>query len=71
MIEQLKAQLLAKVDGLDEAQAQQAALTAVGFIKDRLPGPIGDRLEDLVDGDGEGDVDFGQLGATIKGFLGR
>lgn len=71
MIEQLKQQLMAQVDGLDEAQAQQAAHTAVGFIKARLPGPIGDRLEELVDGDGEGDVDFDQLGSTIKGFLGR
>ncbi|WP_370326487.1 hypothetical protein [Euzebya sp.] len=71
MIEQLKAALAKGVDGLDDRQAEQAARTAVDFMKDRLPPPIADRLEELVDGDGEGDVDFGQLGSTIKGFLGR
>lgn len=70
MIDQLKQHLLKTVDGLDPEQAQQAAQSAVGFIKGRLPGPIGDRLEELVDGDGQGDVDLGQLGSTIKGFLG-
>jgi hypothetical protein len=70
MIEQLKQHLLKTVDGLDPEQAQKAALSAVGFIKGRLPGPLGDKLEELVDGDGKGDVDLGSLGDTLKGFLG-
>lgn len=71
MIDGLKAALKDKVDGLDERQAEQAALTAVNFLKDKLPNPIAERLEELVDGDGEGDVDFAQLANTISGFLGR
>jgi hypothetical protein len=71
MIDQLKQHLLDRVEGLEEGQALQAAQSAVAFLKDRLPGPIGDRLEELVDGDGSGDLDLGQLGATLKGFLGR
>lgn len=71
MIEQLKATLKDRVDGLDDAQAMQAANAAVDFLKDRLPDPIADRLEELVDGDGEGDLDLDSLKGTISGFLGR
>jgi hypothetical protein len=71
MIDQLKATLLEEVEGLDERQASQAAATAVAFLEDRLPAPIADRLDELVDGDGRGDLDVGQLGGVLKGFLGR
>ena len=70
MIDQLKTQLQARVDDLSPAQAEQAAHAAVDFLKDRLPAPIAGRLEELVDGDGEGDLDGEQLSNTIKGFLG-
>ncbi len=70
MIDQLKSVLKDRVDGLSDDQARQAAVAAVDFLKTKLPAPIAGRLEELVDGDGEGDVDFDQLGKTIKGFLG-
>lgn len=70
MIDQLKSVLKDRVDDLSDEQARQAAVAAVDFLKTKLPAPIAGRLEELVDGDGEGDVDMGQLGNTIKGFLG-
>lgn len=70
MIDKLKAQLLDRVDDLSPKQAEQAAKAAVDFLKDKLPAPIAGRLEELVDGDGEGDLDANQLGNSIKGFLG-
>lgn len=71
MISELKDALKDRVDNLDDEQAQQAAQAAVHFFQDRLPDPIANRLEELVDGDGQGDIDFNQLGDTISGFLGR
>ncbi|MBY5162146.1 hypothetical protein [Salsipaludibacter albus] len=71
MINDLKATLKQQVDGLSDEQAMQAAQAATGFIKDRLPEPIGSRLEELVDGDGTGDLDVNQLKNTVSGFLGK
>ena len=40
--------------GISEDQARQAVQTVVGFLKDRLPGPIGSQLDSVVGGGGEG-----------------
>jgi len=70
VINELKNVLQQQVDNLDEQQAQQAAQAAVGFMKDRLPDPIGSRLEELVDGDGTGDADLSGIKDTASKFLG-
>lgn len=70
MIDKLKQVLKDRVDNLDDEQAAQAAQAAVDFFKDKLPGPIGSKLEELVDQDGEGDLDLGDVTNKISGFLG-
>jgi hypothetical protein len=39
--------------GIERGQAQTAAETAVGFIKDRLPDPIAGQVDSVI-GDGSG-----------------
>ncbi len=71
MIDQMQSAIKQRVDGISDDQAMQAARAATDFIKDKLPAPLAARLEELVDGDGEGDLDVGSLGNAVKGFLGR
>lgn len=68
MIDQLKSLLKERVDGLDDQQATQAAMAAVDFFKDRLPDPIGSKLEEFVD---EDNLDIGAVKDKISGFLGN
>lgn len=59
--------------GIDEAQAQRAVETVLELVRSRLPGPIADQLESLLDGEG-GAGDLGDLadkaGDLLRG-LGR
>ena len=61
--------------GISADQAQKAIEAVVGFMKDKLPGPIGDQVAKLVGGgddDGEGDGG-GMLGGVtdkLGGMLG-
>lgn len=71
MIEKLQSVIKDRVDDISDEQALQAARAATDFLKDRLPAPIAAKLEELVDGDGEGDLDANALGNAVKGFLGR
>jgi hypothetical protein len=59
--------------GLDLEQAQGAIEAVLGFIKDKLPGPIASQLEGLIgggDGDGDGGGLMDKLGDLGKGLLG-
>lgn len=47
--------------GLDEAVAQQAVEIVLGVLKDKLPAPIADQLENMLDG-GDPDELMAQLG---------
>lgn len=40
--------------GLPVDKAQDIIETVVGFIADKLPGPIGDQVKNFLDGDDEG-----------------
>lgn len=51
--------------GISEAQAKQAVETVLGFLKDKLPGPIAAQLEGAVDGKLG---DLGDLDDLTKGF---
>ena len=61
--------------GLDIDQAKGAIEAVLGFLKDKLPGPIGDQLDNFIggggdDGDGGGGLDVGGLLDQAKGLFG-
>lgn len=56
--------------GLPADQAQDAAQAALDFLKEKLPGGIGDKLEDMISGNAEGIADaVGGLTDKAKGLL--
>lgn len=42
--------MVAQKTGIGEDKARQAVETVVGFLKDRLPGPLGAQLEGVING---------------------
>ena len=42
--------LVSEKAGIDQNQAQKAVETVVGFLKDRVPGPIAGQLDNALDG---------------------
>ncbi|MBS2035762.1 hypothetical protein JST97_12295 [bacterium] len=62
-MEELVKQISAKT-GLPEAQARQAAETAVAFIKAKLPEPMQKQFDTLLSGGGS------QLGGMLGGLMG-
>ncbi len=66
LLEQLKSKV-----GLGDDQANGAIQTVLEFLKDKLPGPLGDQVSNLLGGDGEGGgPDPGGLADKAKGMLG-
>jgi len=68
-------ELVQEKAGISADQARKAIEAVVGFMKDKLPGPIGDQLSKFVDGDDEGgdDEGGGMLGGItdkLGGLLG-
>ncbi|MBT8165208.1 MAG: hypothetical protein HKO63_00475 [Acidimicrobiia bacterium] len=69
-------ELVQEKAGISADQAQKAIEAVVGFMKDKLPGPIGDQVAKFVDGgddEGGGDDDGGMLGGItdkLGGMLG-
>jgi len=62
--------LVAAKTGLSEEMATTAVQTVLDFLKQRLPAPIAERLEDLL-GDEDGQLDLGDLAAGFGGLLGN
>lgn len=60
--------LVSQRTGLPADKAQVAVQTVVGFLKDKLPGPIAGQIESLVAGGGTGIA--GGLGSAAKGIEG-
>jgi len=61
--------------GISEEQARQAVQVVLGFVKDRLPGPIAAHVDQLVGGQGQsaggaGGLDIGNLGNMLGGMFG-
>ncbi|HEU4699561.1 MAG TPA: hypothetical protein VFS40_10300 [Gemmatimonadales bacterium] len=42
--------MVAQKTGIGEEKARQAVDTVVGFLKDRLPGPVGAQLDGIISG---------------------
>jgi uncharacterized protein (DUF2267 family) len=46
--------MVSKKVGISEAQAKQAVETVMAFLKDKLPAPIADQLDAVLEGDVSG-----------------
>lgn len=57
--------------GIPEDKAREAANAAVGFIKEKLPEPIADKLDDFIAGNADSIADLAD-GAVdkLKGMFG-
>jgi hypothetical protein len=53
--------------GLPEEMARKATEVVIGFLKERLPDPIADRLDDVISGEGL----MGDVGGLLEGLLGQ
>ena len=70
-------ELVQEKAGISADQAKKAIEAVVGFMKDKLPGPIGDQLSKFVDGgdddeggDDEGGGMLGGITDKLGGLLG-
>ena len=62
--------LVAQKTGLGEDKAKVAVETVVAFLKDKLPGPIGGQIDNLLGGEGGGSK-LGDIAQGLGGMLGR
>lgn len=51
--------MVVKRTGISEAQARKAIDTVLDFLKEKLPAPLADRLDDIVEGANQVDLDKG------------
>ena len=58
--------LVVKKTGISEEMARKAVETVLDFLKDKLPGPIAERLDDVLEGGSTGDLLSG-LGGLLGG----
>ncbi len=63
-------ELVQEKAGISADQARQAIEAVVGFLKDKLPGPLGDQLAKFVDGDDGGGGMLGGITDKLGGLLG-
>ena len=54
--------------GIDEAKAEKAVETVMAFLKEKLPAPLAERLDDIAAG--AGNIDASKLGDLTKGLGG-
>jgi hypothetical protein len=76
-VNELIKQITDKFDDIDMDKAKEIVGTVVGFIKDKLPGPIGDQVAKLVgddggdDGGSSSDDMLGKAKDALGGLLGN
>jgi len=58
--------LVVKKTGMSEDMARKAVDTVLDFVKEKLPDPIADRLDDILEGGGVSDM-LGGLGGLFGG----
>ncbi len=56
--------------GLSEAQAQQAVETVIAFLKEKLPAPVAERLDDVLES-GAAAQGVESLAKGLGGLLGK
>lgn len=64
-------QRLIEKTGLSEEQASAAATTVLGFLKEKLPGPVASQIDSLMAGGGGIGEKLGGLGGSIGGMFGK
>jgi uncharacterized protein (DUF2267 family) len=55
--------------GIPEDTAQQAINAVLGFLKERLPGPVATELENVMNGEGGGQSGLGEAAKSVFGML--
>lgn len=60
--------MVAKKVNLPADKAREAVDTVIGFLKDKLPAPIGGQIDGLLHGGGGGSGDM--LGGAVQGIEG-
>jgi hypothetical protein len=63
--------LVVQRTGIPPNQAQQAVQVVVGFLKDRLPGPIASQVDSVLSGASTGGSVTGQAQQDLGGMLGQ
>jgi hypothetical protein len=56
--------------GMSDEMARQAVDTVIGYLKDKLPGPIGGQIDGLLGGASKSN-DLGGLAKGLGGLLGK
>ena len=68
-MDELIKQVTAKA-GISEDQARSAVNTVLDFVKDRLPAPIADQIENAMSGEGGGiGRSVGDIASKVGGLL--
>ena len=62
--------LVAQKTGLSEEKAKVAVETVIGFLKDKLPGPVAGQIDGILAGEG-GAPGLGGLAQGLGGLLGK
>jgi hypothetical protein len=62
--------LVVEKTGLPEATAKQAVEVVIGFLKDKLPGPIGAQIDTLL-ASGQAAQALGNAAQALSGLLGK
>ncbi|HCY64175.1 MAG TPA: hypothetical protein DHV59_15405 [Oxalobacteraceae bacterium] len=66
-------QRLIEKTGLPEDKAAMAVQTVIGFLKEKLPGPLGSQIDSIVGGQSGGSAmdKLGGLGSNLGGMFGN
>jgi hypothetical protein len=62
--------LVTQKTGLAEDKAKVAVETVIAYLKDKLPGPIGGQIDNVLGGEGGGSK-LGDIAQGLGGMLGR
>jgi hypothetical protein len=61
-------ELVANKAGISEEQARQAIEIVLGYVKDKMPGPLAGQVEAAIEGDLSG---LGDLAGSLGGLFGN
>lgn len=64
-------QLLMKKTGLSEDKATEAVNVVVGFLKQKLPGPVGAQIDNLMAGGAGVTEKLGGIASSLGGMFAR